>query len=185
MIFQSFQDMQIDCAPACHSCEKRTIEGRCPIDPDAPIAWKEGELNKMFERLTQEPYLTEYGVQTLSSPATNGPWVITMENVVGADEAERLIELGSDEGYARSTDVGKMKGDGTTEKSVSTGRTSSNAWCQNACYNDSYSQSVVHRLTNLTGIDERNSEYLQLLRYEPGQYYNAHHGKSLLSCFRE
>jgi hypothetical protein len=138
--------MHIDCAPACHSCEKHTIEGRCPLDPNAPNAWKRGELNKMFEKLTQEPYLTEYGVQTLSSPATNGPWVITMENVVGADEAERLIELGSEEGYVRSTDVGKMKADGTTEKSVSTGRTSSN---------------------------------------EPGQYYNAHHGKSLVSRFRE
>lgn len=93
-----------------------SVEGRCPLDPDAPVAWEKGDLNKMFEQLTQEPYLSEYGVEILSSPATNGPWVITMENVVSEDEALRLIELGSEEGYERSTDVGKMKMDGTTER---------------------------------------------------------------------
>ncbi|KAL3934784.1 MAG: hypothetical protein SGBAC_009567 [Bacillariaceae sp.] len=108
--------MEINCAPVCQSCEKLSVEGRCPLDPDAPVAWEKGDLNKMFEKLTQEPYLSEYSVEVLSSPATDGPWVITMENIVAADEAERLVELGSEEGYERSTDVGKMNADGTTEK---------------------------------------------------------------------
>lgn len=111
-----FQDMDEVCAPACQSCEKQTIEGRCPIDPDAPVAWEKGSLNQMFEKLTQEPYLSEYGVEVLSSPATNGPWVITMENVISADEAEQLIELGGAEGYERSEDVGKMRADGTIDR---------------------------------------------------------------------
>lgn len=114
--FVSLQDMETKCAPACQTCHMLTVEGRCPLDPDAPETWEKGSLNKMFEKLTQEPYLSEYSVEILSSPATNGPWVITMENVVTAEEAERLIELGSEEGYERSTDVGKMKADGTTER---------------------------------------------------------------------
>jgi len=169
------QYMETKCAPACQTCHMLTVEGRCPLDPDAPETWEKGSLNKMFEKLTQEPYLSEYSVEILSSPATNGPWVITMENVVTAEEAERLIELGSEEGYERSTDVGKMKADGTTERSVSTGRTSSNAWCQNECYQDPKAQSVVHRLSNITGIPEENSEYIQLLKYLPGQFYKSHH----------
>lgn len=72
----------------------------------------------MFEKLTQEPYLRKHSVETLSSPATDGPWIITMENVVTEDEAGRLIELGAVEGYKRSTDVGKMKADGTTERYI-------------------------------------------------------------------
>lgn len=103
------------CAPLSKSCEYLSIKGRCPIDPNAPTAWQPGGLNKLFERLTQEPYLSEYQVQTLSSPALDGPWVITME-VVSEDEANRLIELGAVEGYKRSTDVGKIKADGTTER---------------------------------------------------------------------
>ena len=78
----------------------------------------------MFEKLTKEPYLTKYSVEILSSPETDGPWVITMDDVVTAEEAERLIELGAIEGYARSSDVGKMKADGTHEKDVNSGRTS-------------------------------------------------------------
>ena len=108
--------METTCAPACQSCEKLTVEGRCPLDPEASVAWEKGDLNQMFEKLTQEPYLSEYSVEILSSPASNGPWVVTMENVVAADEAERLIELGNVEGYDRSTDVGKMNADGTTQR---------------------------------------------------------------------
>lgn len=108
--------MKRNCAPLCKSCEYLSIEGRCPIDPNAPTAWRLGDLNKMFEKLTQEPYLSLHNVETLSSPAAGGPWVITMENVVTEEEAERLIELGAVEGYKRSTDVGKMKADGTTER---------------------------------------------------------------------
>ena len=73
------KDMKKNCAPACKSCDYLSIEGRCPIDPNAPRAWEEGDLNRMFNKLTQEPYLSQYSVQILSSPATNGPWVITME----------------------------------------------------------------------------------------------------------
>jgi len=47
-----------------------------------------------------------------------------MDDVVSAEEAERLIELGAVEGYARSADLGKMRADGTHEKDVNTGRTS-------------------------------------------------------------
>ncbi len=88
--------MKKHCAPACFSCDYLSVEGRCPIDPNAPNAWGPGDLDAMFTRLTLEPYLSEYSVQVHSSPTTTGgPWVITMENVVKEDEAERLIELGT------------------------------------------------------------------------------------------
>ena len=96
--------MRLHCAPACGSCYNLTLESRCPIDPNEPDAWKPGDLNAMFERLTTEPYRSQYQVQVLSSPDTGeeddddndgGPWVITMENVVTAEEALRLIELGT------------------------------------------------------------------------------------------
>lgn len=86
--------MKQNCAPACLSCDYLTIEGRCPMDPNAPNAWKAGDLNAMFTQLTSEPYKTKYSVEILSSPATDGPWVITMENVLSEAEAEMMIQLG-------------------------------------------------------------------------------------------
>ena len=97
------------------------MEMKCPLDPSMPNAWEPGDLNKMFERLSSEPYLSKYDVKVLSSPATGGPWVLTMENLVSEEEANRLIELGGELGYARSTDVGVVQADGTLTKEVSEG----------------------------------------------------------------
>jgi prolyl 4-hydroxylase len=151
------------------------MESRCPLDPNAPEAWEAGDLNKMFEKLTSEPYKSQYSVEILSSPATDGPWVIQMENVVSEKEAQRLIELGQELGYERSTDVGAVKADGTLGKDVNEGRTSTNAWCDGICDEDEHSRAVIERLSELTGIPETNSEHLQLLRYETGQKYQTHH----------
>ncbi|MGK3749828.1 MAG: prolyl 4-hydroxylase [Bacillariaceae sp.] len=165
--------MMTNCGPACQTCEQMSINTRCPMDRDliGPDIWSAGDLNKMFERITAEPFLSQYDVKILSSPDTyeGGPWVITMDNFVNDEEADRLIELGSIEGYVRSTDVGPMKPDGSTEEIVSTGRTSTNAWCSNDCIKDEFVKAVTGRISNMTQFPELNSEDLQLLRYEPGQ----------------
>lgn len=163
--------MKDKCAPSCFSCDYLTVEGRCPIDPNTPKAWEPGDLNKMFERLTSEPYKTQHEVQILS----RDPWVITMENVVLPEEADQLIELGGLEGYKTSTAVGKRKVDGKREKRKTENRTSTNAWCMKECYQDETALKVVYRMSNLTQIEERNSEYVQLLRYTEGQFYKSHH----------
>lgn len=168
--------MKVECGPVCSACEALTLDYECPLDP--PIsqdAWKEGDLNKMFEKLTSEPYKSQYSVEILSSPETNGPWVIQMDDVVSEKEAWRLIELGEELGYERSTEVGRMNADGTLKKVVNTQRTSTNAWCDDICYEDEYASAVIDRLSLLTGINETNSEDLQLLRYETGQKYGVHH----------
>ena len=145
------------------------------MDPDAPNSWSAGDLNAMFERLTNEPYLSLYKTKILSSPETGGPWVITMENVVSEEEAAQMIELGAIEGYERSSDVGNLKADGTFDVHVNSGRTSTNAWCLNDCYKNATALAVVDRLSQITGINETNSENLQMLRYEEGQHYQVHH----------
>ena len=130
----------------------------------------------MFVRLTNEPYLSLYETKILSSPEMNGgPWVITMENVLSEVEANTLIELGAIEGYERSSDVGDLKADGTFDNHVNSGRTSFNAWCLNDCYKNETALAVVNRLSQITGINETNSENLQMLRYEDGQHYQVHH----------
>jgi prolyl 4-hydroxylase len=98
-----------------------------------------------------------------------------MENVITPEEADRLIELGAELGYKRSSDVGGvMLPDGRFVEHISMDRTSTNAWCVGPCYEDALVQGVNKRLSELTGINETNAEHLQLLRYEPGQYYRTH-----------
>lgn len=47
--------------------------------------------------------------------------------------------------------------------------------CEDACAEDPVAQNVVARIESVTGIPRNNSEHLQLLRYETGQFYNEHH----------
>ena len=104
-----------------------------------------------------------------------GPWVITIDNFVQDVECKRLIKMGGVEGYKRSEDVGKELFDGTYDSVQSSSRTSHNAWCQYDCYEDPHAQNVMKRIELLTGIPEKNSENLQLLKYEVGQFYKTHH----------
>jgi hypothetical protein len=159
--------MNQNCAPACQSCKHVTIEGCCPINPDTTTnAWAEGDLDEMFTKLTNEPYLLTYDdVQILSSPAsTGGPWVITIDDLISKTEAQQLINLGDVEGCECSSGGRDLLPEGTYETIIAEGRTSTNAFCTNEkCFQDKMVQLIIlHQLGNLPGIAEPNSAYLQL-----------------------
>jgi prolyl 4-hydroxylase len=184
--------MELNCAPACMCCDKLDINARCPILPDNPIIWKAGDLNTMMERIVDDvdgtgEYL-RYNPQALSRPVLkrdgtpapvimkDGPWVVLLENFVSNEEADRLVELGKQQGYERSAGVGKPKHDGTHDATVDYSRTSHNTWCEEpSCYEDPLVSPVVARIANITRTKNENAEYLQMLQYEPGQYYRQHH----------
>mmetsp|Transcript_21047 Transcript_21047/g.31193 ORF Transcript_21047/g.31193 Transcript_21047/m.31193 type:complete len:336 (-) Transcript_21047:306-1313(-) len=167
--------MHVNCALACQTCEMLEYEVRCPMQAPLDNALGPGDLNDMFERILTDPGFAKYEPTILSSPNDDGaPWMIMFDSFATPEECERLVKLGAVEGYERSSDVGEEKFDGSFEKKVNKGRTSTNAWCQKECYEDSLAKTVIDRITKVTGIPERNSEYLQLLKYEATQYYQVH-----------
>jgi len=181
--------MKINCAPVCQSCDHIDHRTRCPLDPNVKDALLPGDLHRMFEQIMENS--KQYNLTILSRPykeggdgiyglpledgQVDGPWVITFENFLTDEEADRMIQMGNDQGYERSTDVGGEKADGTYEAVESTGRTSTNAWCQDACNEDNVTRAIWKRMEEVTGIPESNSEHFQILKYEIGQFYNVHH----------
>lgn len=131
--------MNVNCAPVCQTCEQLDIETRCPLDPDAVDALQPGDLNKMFERIINDPFYQQYQPVVLSRPsyatgdtAENatyniGIWMVMFENALSGAEADRMIELGGIKGYERSKDVGVRQLDGSYSAEVNGGRTSTNA----------------------------------------------------------
>lgn len=179
--------MRLQCAPICQTCDLLHIETRCPIDPDAVDVWKSGDLNRMFERIVQDPNYQTLKPVVLSRPdyapgdspetasyAVGGIWVLQFDQAFSDEETDRLIDLGHGRGYERSADVGSEKADGTFDSLINSGRTSTNAWCTDECNTDPVAQAVMERIANITGIPETNSENLQLLRYNEDQYYHTH-----------
>jgi prolyl 4-hydroxylase len=105
------------------------------------------------------------------------PWVITFDNFIAPEECEAMIQLGYKYEYKRSADVGAQNFDGSHEAKESTGRTSENAWCseRQGCRNETIPTRIHNRMSKVLGIPAENSEDLQILKYEVGQYYNTHH----------
>jgi prolyl 4-hydroxylase len=174
--------MKLQCAPACFTCEQLSFGTRCPMPENLENIWSPGSLHQMFERIATDSYYQEtYDVQVLLQPnnasddsRTNqkdSPWVVVIDNFLTDEECETLIQLGADEGYQLSKDVGSKNFDGTYQAKESSGRTSTNAWCLNACVEHPATKSAVSKIENLTGIPDSNSEYFQLLKYEETQFY--------------
>jgi prolyl 4-hydroxylase len=167
--------MTTNCAPVCHTCDQLDMSARCPIDLEKmPNAWKPGDVNRYFSNLTSLEEYKKYEPKVLSSPdylpgdteetadyIVGGPWVVVLENVLSEEEAQRLIELGSELGYEESFAGGKLLPDGTYERGKSSVRTSMNTWCERSCYRDPVAKAVIERVTNITQIPEENSEFLQ------------------------
>ena len=168
--------MNIHCAPACQSCHLLDINQRCPFDPNEPGALESGGLDLLFRRISEE----YQGVTVHSSPKETfqgrpAPWIITLDDFLSEEEAKRIIELGYEFTFARSSDVGKIKADGSVEGKISSNRTSETTWCTQKCHTDPVITAVEERLEKLLQIPIGNAEYLQILKYEPNQFYGYHH----------
>ena len=194
--------MQLKCAPSCQSCHMIDIDSRCPpLGDDAKPAMLPGQLNTMFERIVRtapgnqtgdtdiEENMTNYSVVVHSRPEPfqgepsrerdleQPPWIVTFEDFLTEEECKQLIQMGHNAKYERSKDVGSIKTDGSYDSVESLSRTSENAWCshRNECRNDEVVNKIHQRIAKVTGIPPENSEDLQILKYEVGQFYRPHH----------
>jgi len=107
---------------------------------------------------------SEYAPRVLS----RSPWVVVFDSFLSDSETDRVIQVGGRH-WGRS-----QAGDG-----VQAVRTSSTAWCEHqGSGKDALMTLIRARIANLTQVPEDNAEHLQVLRYEPGQFYRRHHDQN-------
>lgn len=154
-------------APGNRSVEERDADSDIDIPPYTVTVhsrpWTAEEAEKATDTSDQQ-----YG---------GPPWVVTFDGFLTDDECQRLIDLGYKAEYKRSEDVGPAKFDGSFDSTQSTRRTSHNAWCtsKNGCREDEFAQRIMDRIGNVTNIPSYHFEDFQILKYEDGQHYRAHH----------
>lgn len=152
-------------APACARSppvcqELRTACERIPNT--TAIAAEPGGLNALFERLLAG--FPQFSPRALS----RDPYVVLMDNFVSAEEAEALLA------HTRPRFERSLAGD-----RLSPVRTSHQAWCSTTeCLQDALVRGLSQRVAEVTGVPENNHEYVQVLQYEPGQFYKAHHDQN-------
>jgi prolyl 4-hydroxylase len=128
----------------------------------------------MFERVERGEGLPEGVTADDVTVVSRDPWVITIDNFVTDEQRDAVIKETAGQ-FRRSTDTGAKDEHGVEEKVKSQGRTSTNAWCFDACSANPLVKSIYTRIEKLTGVEVGNYEQLQVLDYVDGQYYKEHH----------
>ena len=156
------------CRKTCGRC--KGIPGRNPLVPRESRCQRDNQsaavpafqLNALFKH-TLEAF-PQYSPEVLSED----PWVVKYNNFLSAEEAAAFQEV------CRSSFERSLAGD-----QLNPVRTSFQCWCNfRECFTNEHVHRVTRRINELIGIPYNNGEDLQIVRYEPGQFYRAHHDQN-------
>ncbi|KAL1503099.1 hypothetical protein AB1Y20_011162 [Prymnesium parvum] len=151
--------MRESCPVSCGTCGAR----RYSCDDIGDDALGDGDLSRVFTRLLEQ---TEYTPRQLSSD----PWVVMLDSFLEEEEAREVIRVGG-HSFERS-----LAGFGNGEVAS---RTSSTSWCNvPVCEKNETMLRLKARITDAVQTPWQNTEHLQLLRYEEGQFYLLHHDQN-------
>jgi len=96
--------------------------------------------------------------------------VLQFDTFLSANEAEEAVRVGGHK-FERSL-AGYSDG-------VVSARTSSTSWCNvPVCEDDPVMIELKAKIVELIEVPMVNTEHLQVLRYEPGQFYKLHHDQN-------
>jgi hypothetical protein len=158
--------MRLHCAPACFACH-------CKFDPNSPVVWQPGDLEKFYRRISSDK---SQKLTIVASPdvsnleiGTDSPWIVILDDFLTRKECDMLIKLGEKQGFVPSSyhDNSNVTVHGGSH------RTGSTAWCTDDKCRLSM-KSILKKVEKLTKIPQENYE-LQLVRYQEGEFYKRHH----------
>jgi len=153
--------MMEECKFSCAVCHVN-FKAECRRDPKMDPKAVPGTVDETFRRALD--YFPHYGPTVLH----RDPWVVHFENFLTGEEVDHVLATAGAR-FERS-----LAGDGVTPV-----RTSTTSWCNvDSCLKDLRFQEIRERIVNLTRVPWENAEHLQVLKYEPGQFYKEHHDQN-------
>eukprot|EP00658_Telonema_sp_P-2_P030320 TRINITY_DN2291_c0_g1_i1.p1 TRINITY_DN2291_c0_g1~~TRINITY_DN2291_c0_g1_i1.p1 ORF type:complete len:382 (-),score=69.89 TRINITY_DN2291_c0_g1_i1:76-1221(-) len=150
-------------------CDRRSLFGLHNVSLEPAFQPGSGELTSFLEGLPSK--WSEYGARMVSLD----PPVVVLDSFLSEQEALSLRKAAGLQTFKRSTASGASDGSGYTQQDVTTSRTSTNAWCMHDCERDPTVVTINQRISRVTGVPVEHFEALQLLQYQPSQFYNRHH----------
>lgn len=175
------------CAHTCQVCHLVDPEVRCKKFYSNERVFKNNEMNDMFESLIKTYHqdcnddndkVCTNNDSTNPSPLTiisRDPWVLTIDNYITEEDADAIVRIPPQSAWSQSTAAGAYQADGLIKREVSETRTSRNAWCQVGCDEHPTVQNLLKRMSDTVKVPISNFEHMQILRYDPGQFYRGHH----------
>jgi len=185
-------DMQLRCPLTCGTCKLAMLpyEERCFKKFRDEGAVQPGELHGIIRAAAKN---AQWGGRLVH----NDPPIVVFDNLLTSHEVNVLVEQGNAIGFRRSKNslegwqvrANSPQGNPVLERVAKNAvrnkpasRTSETAWCQGPplciscpCVANSTVHDFSERVAELTHVPVQNHEYVQLLRYDEGQYYQVHH----------
>ncbi len=164
--------MIVNCPASCNACHLRDAKVRCSreaLNISTVPTYAPGDMNDMFSSIERD-FGDRYDITVMSTD----PWVVVFDNFVSEEEINAMISTVEDNG-GRSTDTGQANEFGEVGRVLSTGRTSSNAWCRHNCMTHPNVEHLTSKIQEITRIPSNHYESYQILQYDVGQYYRTHH----------
>lgn len=162
--------MLIQCAASCGSCDQLDPTKRCKVTGEEPACIQSGGVQALFDDIMRNDSLAVYQPRLVNT----APPVVVFDSFLTGSEVDAILAV--EHNFAPSTGTGPMKADGSFEKFNFGGRTSETAWCNaKSCSEDPVIMKLQARVADVTRVPLDNSEYLQVLKYGPGQKYTSHH----------
>jgi len=150
-----------ECKYSCRMCGVN-FKAECRRHKEMPAMAVPGTVDETFEAV-----LSNFP-QFKPTVLHRDPWVLHFDSFLTSEEADHLVSTASAR-FERS-----LAGEGVTPV-----RTSATSWCNvDSCLRDLRFQEIRQRIANLTRVPWENAEHLQVLRYEPGQFYKEHHDQN-------
>ena len=157
--------MQVECAVSCGTCERQRARGGAhhdcnEIGDDAHV---EGDISQTMARLLATPELRP---RVLS----RDPWVLQMDTFISEEFAMEVRRVGGH--HFEQSLAGYGNG-------IVSSRTSSTSWCNvPKCEDDEVMVRLKDKIVALLGPEGAplplvNTEHLQVLEYEEGEFYKA------------
>ena len=156
------------CSKSCGVCDSKKMG--CSRRNTRPGVVAPAGMVDMFERALNDPRFAKFSPHALSRPdpsnSNNEPYVLQFENLVTGEEANAVVAIARDK-LERS-----LAGD-----QLSPVRTSTQYWCDDSddCTLHPTIVAITQRVMDILGMPVEHAEYMQILRYEEGQFYKVHH----------
>lgn len=163
--------MRPNCPKSCDACQDVAKKhALCHRPRERTPLLKRGGVDATFKRVLEMGWDTAGSNPevVVHSRPPRGPWIITIDNFWTEHEMRALMEKGGHH-FERS-----LAGDG-----VSPVRTSKTSWCNVPyCESDPVIRAAKLRVANVTGVPLTHSEHVQVLQYDPGDFYRQHHDQN-------
>ena len=167
--------MIVNCPVSCDACHLRDQKERCTrsyLNISDARALSDTSLDSVLGQLKKSLGNQFGSVKVVSS----NPWIVVVDDFVSDDEGTALVSGITT--WERSTDAGEMNEYGESGRTLTFGRTSSNAWCRGSCEKQPPVMRLADKISHFTTVPVQNFEAFQVLRYEVGQQYVLHHDYS-------